>query len=125
MSRDSFITFPSSHTYANVTSSLDEAIQDILGLGLAYKAWRQEIERRNHKWYPGLEKVIKRKEYEYFKDEIRFLLQEPNVMQSSRVKSNSRKSILKRLKGEVWMEGHPSEREERYRNRRLLSIDAK
>ncbi len=33
--------------------------------------------------------------------------------------------VLKRLQGEVWVEGVPDEREQRLRERRLLSKDAK
>lgn len=106
-------------------SSLNKAIQEFLGLGLPYSAWPKEVERRNHTWYPGLEKIIIQKEYELFRDEIQRLRLEPTVVQSSRVKSNSLKSILKRLKGEPWMDGCSAEWEERLHNRRLLSVDAK
>jgi hypothetical protein len=104
---------------------MDNAIHEFLGLGLPYSAWPEEVKRRNYTWYPGLEKVIIQKEYEFFRDEIQNLRLEPTIVQSSRVKSNSLKSILKRLKGEVWMDGYPAEREERFQKRRLLSMDAK
>lgn len=125
MSNDQFTSPPSNETYTSDPALLDAAIQDILGLGLPYSAWRGEVERRNHVWYPNLEKVIIQKEYEFFKDEIQHLRLEPNIVQSSRVKSNSLKSILKRLKGELWMDGCPNEWEIRLHSRRLLSESAK
>jgi hypothetical protein len=104
---------------------LDAAIQEFLGGGLGYSDWPEQIKQRNLVWYPGLEKVIIKKEFEYFKDEILLLLSEPAISQPSRAKSNSLKSILKRLKGEPWMDGGKNEWEERLWSRRLLSKDAK
>ena len=104
---------------------LDAAIQEFLGVGLGYSDWPEEIKRRNHVWYPGLEKIIIKKEFENFKDEIQLFRSEPAIAQSSRAKSNSLKSILKRLKGEPWMDGGENEWEGRFLTRRLLSKDAK
>jgi hypothetical protein len=112
-------------TYKTNSALLDAVIQDFLGLGLGYSDWPEEVRKRNHVWYPGLEKVIIKKEFEYFKDEILRLKSEPAIAQSSRAKSNSLKSILKRLKGEPWMDGAENEWAERFWSRRLLSKDAK
>jgi hypothetical protein len=103
----------------------DAVIEDFLGLGLAYSEWPAEVEKRGHVWFPGLEKTIIEKELEFFKPEIQLLRLEPKIAQSSRSKSNSLASILKRLKGEPWVEGRPDEREERLRTHRLLGKDAK
>jgi uncharacterized protein YydD (DUF2326 family) len=103
----------------------DDVIEDFLGLGLAYSEWPAQVQKRNHVWYPGLEKTIIEKEWKFFKSEIQRLRLEPKIVQSSRSKSNSLASILKRLKGESWVEGRPDEREERLRTHRLLGKDAK
>jgi hypothetical protein len=103
----------------------DAVIEDFLGLGLAYSEWPAEIEKRDYVWHAGLENTIIEKEWEFFKPEIQRLRLEPKIAQSSRSKSNSLASILKRLKGEPWAEGRPDEREERLRTHRLLGKDAK
>ena len=76
-------------------------------------------------WTPGLKNIIIRREYEFFKEEILRMMKEENISKDSRKKSNSLVNILKRLQGEVWVEGVPDEREQRLRERRLLSKDAK
>jgi len=107
----------------------DEVIEDFLGLGLAYSEWPAEVEKRGHVWYPGLENIIIKKQWEFFKEEIQRLRLEPKIAQSSRSKSrsksNSLESILKRLKGESWVEGRLDEKAERLRDKRLLGKDAK
>jgi len=103
----------------------DAVIENFLGLGLAYSEWPAAVENRSYLLYPGLEKIIIEKEWEFFKPEIQLLRLEPKIAQSARSKSNSLASILKRLKGEPWAEGRLDEREERLRTHRLLGKDAK
>ena len=118
---------PSSNLFKTDPAVPNEDIDSFLGLGLAYSEWPAEVRKRGHVWYPGLEKIIIEKEWEFFKAEIQRLRLEPKITQSSRSrsKSNSLASILKRLKGEPWVEGRQDEREERLRTRRLLGKDAK
>ena len=69
-------------------------------------------------------RIIK-KEYEFFKEEIQRLKSEPNTGKGSGPKTNSLESILKRLKGEVWIKGVLDEKDQRRRDGRLLGKDAK
>ena len=107
------------------TTALDEAIDAVLGLGLRYKAWPEALSKQGQAWYPALKKVIIKKEYELFREEIQRLRLEDKVTHPSRVQSNSLNSILKRLKGKPWVDGLPGEREQRLLNRTLISKDAK
>jgi hypothetical protein len=104
----------------------DADITDFLGLGLAYSEWPAEIQKRGHLWSPSLQNTIIKREWEFFRSEILRLKSEPEIKShSTRLKSNSLPSILKRLQGEPWMQGHPDEREERLRANRLLGKDAR
>jgi hypothetical protein len=103
----------------------DAVIEDLLGLGLAYSEWQTKFERWGYMWDTRLKRMIIEKEWQFFKAEIQCLRSEPNISQSSRIMSNSCASILKRLKGEIWLAGVKDEREERRRARRLLGKDAK
>jgi hypothetical protein len=110
-------------------AALDRAIEGILGQGLRYSAWRVALEKQlsfqGQVWHPGLENVIKKKEFEKFKEEILRLRLEDRIAHPSRNKSNSLNSILKRLKGKPWVEGLPGEKAQRLQERRLISKDAK
>jgi hypothetical protein len=106
-------------------SAVDAVIEDLLGLGLGYSEWRTELECGGYMWNDRLKRMIIEKEWQFFKAEVQCLRSEPNISQSSRIMSNSCASILKRLKGEVWVAGVKDEREERRRARRLLGKDAK
>jgi hypothetical protein len=116
---------PPTKSRKTTSAALDTAIEALLGGGLYYNQWRGELERGGHKWTPGLKNIIIRREYEFFKEEILRLMKEENISKVSRKKSNSLVNILKRLQGEVWVEGVPDEWEKRLRERRLLSKDAK
>jgi hypothetical protein len=116
---------PSSNSSSTDIPVPDAVIKDFLGLGLAYSEWPAEVVKRGHVWYPGLETIIIKKEWDFFKSEIQRLRLEPKIAQASRSKSNSLVSIVKRLKGEQWVKGRPDERAERLRRRRLLGKDAK
>jgi len=116
---------PPTKSRKTTSVALDAAIEALLGRGLDYNQWPGELERGGHKWTPCLQNIIIRREFEFFKEEILRLKGEKNISKDSRKKSNSLVNILKRLQGEVWVEGAPDEREKRLRERRLLSKDAK
>jgi len=112
-------------TWTNPDAILGMTIDEFLGRGLGYAQWKIELEARRLTWNANLRNTIIDREFLYFMSEIEQLLAEPNIAQGTGTKSNSLASILKRLKGEVWVEGKPAEEEERRRTRRLYGKDAK
>jgi hypothetical protein len=104
---------------------LDAVIEELLGRGFGYADWEKELVTRGFTWSLNLRNIIIDKEFWYFKKEIEQLLLEPSITQGTNSKSNSIVSILKRLKGEEWVEGIPDERETRLRTRRLFGKDGK
>ena len=104
---------------------LDTVIEELLGQGFGYAEWEKELVSRGFTWSPNLRNIIIDKEFWFFKDEIEQLLLQPSITQGTNSKSNSIVSILKRLKGEEWVEGIPDEREKRLRTRRLFGKDGK
>jgi len=111
-------------TYNTNALTLDEAIYSILGQGLKYKEWPAALEKHGHSWRAGLEKIIIKKEWEFFREEIRNMRQQGNISNCARVQSDSLNSILKRLKGKP-VAGLPGCKEERRKQGRLISKDAK
>ena len=104
---------------------LETAIDGLLGMGLGYAEWEEQLVNRGCIWSRNVRNKIIDKEFNLFKPEIERLLLEENIAPQGTTKSNSRASILKRLKGEVWVEGIPDEREKRIRTRTLFGKDAK
>jgi hypothetical protein len=107
------IQVPSTHSIP------DSTIDALFGQGLDRAGWKTELERNNYTWVPSLKNRIIKREILFFKDEIERLLSAPNTNQGCKSKSNSRKSILKQIKGKT------GEREARLNNRTLFSPDAK
>jgi hypothetical protein len=105
----------------------ESVIDGLFGRGLGYVDWRAELESQGFAWSIPLKFNIIEKEYDFFREEIQLMQSEPDVGRSrgSKAKSNSLESILKRLKGEVWIKGVPDEKEKRKREGRLLGEDAK
>jgi hypothetical protein len=104
----------------------DSIIDQLFGKGLGYSDWKREITWQGYKWNENLENQIIKREYGYFKDEILFLEAQENTATGRRSpKTNSLESILKRIKGEKWLENIPDEKAERLRNGRLFGRDAK
>jgi hypothetical protein len=97
----------------------NSAIDALFGRGLDRTGWRTELERDNYTWVPGLKNRIIKREIWFFKAEIGRLLAAPNTNQGRTSKSNSRKSVLKQMKGKT------GERATRLQSRTLFSPDAK
>jgi len=114
----------SSDTYNTNAFTLDEAIYSILGQGLKYKEWPAALEKYGYSWRACLEKNIIKKEWEFFRQEIQEMRQEGETSNCARGQSNSLNSIVKRLKGKP-VAGLPECKEERRKQGRLISKDAK
>jgi hypothetical protein len=97
----------------------DSVIDSLFGQGLDRDGWRRELERNHYTWVPALKNRIIKREILFFKLEIGLLLSAPNTNPGNKLKSNSRKSILKRLKGKT------GERATRLANGTLCGPDAK
>ena len=106
-----------------------EVIDSLLGQGLGYDEWKAELKLQGYgdSWNEALKNKIIKREYETFKDEILRLKNEPNTATKGKdvQRTNSLESILKRLQGQEWAKGRPSEKKERLDSRRLLGKDAK
>jgi hypothetical protein len=103
----------------------DWVIDGLFGRGLGYGDWKKELSGLKYRWSESLKYRIIKREYEFFKEEIQRLKSEPNTGKGSGPKTNSLESILKRLKGEVWIKGVLDEKDQRTRDGRLLGKDAK
>jgi len=103
----------------------DEDIVALLGQGLGYDDWKQNMIAKGHGWNKDLKFRLIKSEFEFFREEIEHLKSEENKSRGCGPKTNSLESILKRLKGDVWCKGIPDEREDRLRRGRLLGRDAK
>jgi hypothetical protein len=97
----------------------DAVIIGLLGKGWSYTDWQKEIERLGYTWNEGLRLRIIKKEYLLFKSEIGQLLSQPNTSNSLKSRSNSFKSIIKRIKGKT------GERDQRLQEGKLFGSDAK
>lgn len=97
----------------------DSVIRSLLGKGGSYADWQREITRQGYTWSEGLRLRIIRMEYLLFKPEIGELLAQPNTNGSLKSRSNSYKSITKRLKGKT------GERQQRMQEETLFGSDAK
>lgn len=105
---------------------LTEAIRNLLGKGLGYEEWQEELEtQKGFGWSENLKNTIIKQELEFFKDEVLFLKAEPNRSQGTKSKTNSLESILKRLQGLEWIKGSPNELKMRLSSGRLLGKDTK
>lgn len=106
-----------------------EVIDSLLGQGLGYDEWKAELKIQGYgdSWNEALKNKIIKREYETFKDEILRLKHESNTATKGKdvQRTNSSESILKRLQGQEWAKGRPSEKKERLDSRRLLGKDAK
>jgi hypothetical protein len=107
-------------SWTDPDGALGIIIDGLLGKGLNDAQWKSELEARGWTWNGNLRNTVIHREFVYFIPEIMRLLAEPNIAQgASSAKSNSRASIHKRLRGEIWVEGVPDEKAERERTRRL------
>lgn len=97
----------------------DAVIGTLLGKGWGYSDWQRQIESLGYSWSEGLRLRIIKKEYLLFKPEIHELLSQPNTNGSLKSRSNSYKSITKRIKGKT------GERERRLNEGRLFGCEAK
>jgi hypothetical protein len=106
-----------------------EVIDSLLGQGLGYDEWEARLKLQGYgdSWNEALKNKIIKREYETFKDEILRLKHESNTAPKGKdvQKTNSSESIMKRLQGQEWAKGRPSEKEERLQSRKLLGKDAK
>jgi hypothetical protein len=106
-----------------------EVIDSLLGRGLGYDEWETSLKTLGYGdlWNETLKNKIIKREYENFKQETLRLRQEDNTATKGKdvQKTNSVESIMKRLQGQEWAKGRPSEREERLKSGRLLGKDAK
>jgi hypothetical protein len=106
-----------------------EVIDSLLGQGKGYDEWEAKLKILGYGdlWNEALKNKIIKREYETFKKEIIRLRSESNTATKGKdvQKTNSSESILKRLKGQEWANGRPSEKEDRLKSRRLLGKDAK
>lgn len=92
----------------------DACIDGLLGQGWDYDQWQREFQRQGFLWNSHVKNRVIDRELEYFKKEILRLESEENTGgRQSRAKTNSQESILKRLKGEDWFPGRPSEKDQR------------
>jgi hypothetical protein len=105
----------------------DDVLDGLLGQGLGYRDWETSLQDQNFASGRNVRKILIKRELEYFKEEILLLTSQPNTSleRPDVAKTNSCESVLKRLKGETWVEGRPNERDQRYWNGRLLGGDAK
>jgi hypothetical protein len=104
----------------------DAIINQLFGKGLGYSDWEREITIQGYKWNENLINQIIKREFGYFKGEILDLAAQENTATGKHSpKTNSLESILKRIKGEKWLEKMPDERAERLQNGRLFGRDAK
>lgn len=106
----------------------DELIDTLFGRGWGYDDWKAHLEGEyNITWSGSLKNTIIKREFLYFQSEILDLKSRTTQERGRRdqPKPNSLESILKRLKGQIWMQGIPSEKKQRLRDGRLLGKDAR
>jgi hypothetical protein len=111
-----------SHTGASkLDENIRQAIFSILGAGWGYDESVAALQTLGHSCPRN---IIIEEEFEYYKDEILRMRREKGFRhRPSKVFSNSLNSIVKRLQGEP-VPGVQVDKEERRRDRRLLSKDA-
>jgi hypothetical protein len=106
-----------------------KVIDSLLGRGLGYEEWEARLKTLGYGdlWNETLKNKIIKREYESFKQETLRLRRESNTATKGKdvQKTNSSESIMKRLQGQEWAKGRPSEKEERLQSGRLLGKDAK
>ncbi|KAG4434984.1 hypothetical protein IFR05_009538 [Cadophora sp. M221] len=104
-----------------------DLIDSLLGQGWGYSKFVEEVQRQEHARIPGLKRKILMREFALFRQEIQEKRLEPDIDDGWRSQSNSLESILKRLKGESWLQSQPlrNEKDERLRTRRLLGKEMK
>jgi hypothetical protein len=96
----------------------DNVIDALFGRGLSATDWQHELIAQGYKWIPGLRNIIIRREFYFFKSEIERLLAEPPTPTPNGGKSNSCKSVHRRIKGET------GERGQRLHEGRLFGPEA-
>jgi hypothetical protein len=96
----------------------DHVIDTLFGRGLSATDWQHELIAQGYNWIPGLRNIIIRREFYFFKSEIEMLLAEPPTPTPNGGKSNSCKSVHRRIKGET------GERGQRLHEGRLFGPEA-